>query len=135
VSDALGGQIPLAFVSAASVQQYIKSGALVALAQQSPEALEHAAGCATFAEAGIADFQAFSWAGLFTAAKTPAAVVERWNVEINAVLADPAVQERLAVIGITATPVSQSAFAAQIRREFDWYGPLLKQAGIRAEST
>ena len=135
VSDALGGQIPLAFVSAASVQQYIKSGALVALAQQSPKRSSTLPDVPTFAEAGIADFQAFSWAGLFTAAKTPEAVVERWNVEINAVLADPAVQERLAVIGITATPVSQSAFAAQIRREFDWYGPLLKQAGIRAEST
>jgi tripartite-type tricarboxylate transporter receptor subunit TctC len=135
VTDALGGQIPLAFVSAASVQQYIKSGGLVPLAQQSPKRSSTLPDVPTFAEAGIADFQAFSWAGLFTAAKAPATLVDRWNVEINAVLADPAVQERLAVIGIAATPVSQAAFSAQIRREFDWYGPLLKQAGIRAEST
>jgi tripartite-type tricarboxylate transporter receptor subunit TctC len=134
VTDALGGQIPLAFVSAASVQQYIKSGALVPLAQQSPKRSNTLPDVPTFAECGVQDFQAFSWAGVFTACRTPAAVVERCGAEINVVLADPAVQDRLAVIGIAATPVSQTAFGGQIRREFDWYGPMLKQAGIRADS-
>jgi tripartite-type tricarboxylate transporter receptor subunit TctC len=135
VTDVLGGQIPLAFVSAASVQQHVKSGALVGLAQQSPKRSSTLPDVPTFAECGVTDYQAFSWAGLFAAAKTPAAVVERWNAEINAVLADPAVQERLALIGIAATPASTTAFGAQIQREFDWYGPLLKQAGLRAENT
>lgn len=134
VTDALGGQIPLAFVSAASVQQYVKSGALVALAQQSPKRSSTLSDVPTFAECGVSDFQAYSWAGLLAPAKTPPAVVERCNAEINAVLADQAVQDRLAAIGIAATPVSPGVFAAQIQREFDWYGPLLKQAGIRANS-
>jgi tripartite-type tricarboxylate transporter receptor subunit TctC len=134
VTDALGGQVPLAFVSAASVQQYIKSGALVALAQQSPRRSSTLPDVPTFAECGVTDFQAFSWAGLFAPAKTAPAVIERCNAEINAVLADPAVQERLALIGIAATPISVAAFGAQIQREFDWYGPLLRQAGIRADA-
>lgn len=134
VTDALGGQIPLAFVSAASVQQHIKSGALIALAQQSPKRSSTLPDVPTFAECGVADFLAFSWAGLFASTKTPPAVVERLNAEINAVLADPAVHERLGVIGIAVTPMSPAAFATQVQREFDWYGPLLKQAGIRADS-
>jgi tripartite-type tricarboxylate transporter receptor subunit TctC len=117
------------------VQQYIKSGALVALAQQSPKRSTTLPDVPTFAESGIADFQAFSWAGIFANAKTPTALVERCNAEINAVLSEPAVQDHLTTIGITATPIKTAVFEAEIQREFDWYAPLLKQAGIRADVT
>ena len=134
VTDVLSGQIPLAFVSAASVQQYIKSGALVALAQQAPRRAATLPDVPTFAESGVPDFLAYSWAGIFASAKTPAALIARVNSSVNGVLSEPVVQDHLAVIGIAATPISNHDFEAEIRREFDWYGPLLKKAGIRATS-
>jgi tripartite-type tricarboxylate transporter receptor subunit TctC len=132
VTDVLSGQIPLAFVSAASVQQYIKSGALVALAQQSPKRASTLPDVPTFAESGIADFLAYSWAGIFAPAKTPASLVAQVNKALNEVLADPAVRDHLSLVGIAATPIPPDVFKAEIQRQFDWYGPLLKQAGIRA---
>jgi tripartite-type tricarboxylate transporter receptor subunit TctC len=132
VTDVLSGQIPLAFVSAASVQQYIKSGALVALAQQTPRRASTLPDVPTFAESGIPNFLAYSWAGIFAPAKTPAPLIAQVNKALNEVLVDPGVRDRLSLIGIAATAIQPDAFKAEIQRQFDWYGPLLKQAGIRA---
>jgi hypothetical protein len=38
-------------------------------------------------------------------------------------------------MGITATPLKLDTFSAEIRRELDWYRPLLRQAGIRPGSS
>ena len=62
-------------------------------------------------------------------------MVERFNSELNALLSTPEVRDRLAGMGITATPLRPDAFAADIRRELESYGPLLKQANIRADSS
>lgn len=135
VADVQAGHIPLGFVSAASVQQMIRSGKLVALAVPSGKRSPALPDVPTFKESGIADFEANSWAGIFAPARTPPAVVDKFNSELNAVLAMPEVRERLAVMGITATPLKLDAFSAEIRRELDWYLPLLRQAGIRPESS
>jgi tripartite-type tricarboxylate transporter receptor subunit TctC len=89
----------------------------------------------TFEEAGVAGFAANPWAGIFAPARTPQAVVERFNSKLNALLSTPEVRDKLAGMGITATPIRLDQFAAEIRRELDAYGPMLKQANIRADSS
>ena len=135
VSDLLAGHVPLGFVSAASVHQHLRSGKLIALgvpsARRSPTLLD----VPTFEEAGVTGFAANPWAGIFAPARTPQAVVERFNSELNALLSTPEVRDRLAGMGITATPIRLDQFAAEIRRELDAYGPMLKQANIRADSS
>lgn len=133
VADVLGGQIPLGFVSAASVQQHIKSGKLVALGVPSAKRSASLPEVPTFQEAGLTDFEVNSWAGIFAPAATPAAVLEKFNTELNAVLSDPVVADKLAIIGIHATPIKLDAFKADLRKELAAFGPLLKQAGIRPD--
>ena len=58
----------------------------------------------TFIEAGVPDFDINSWVGLLAPAKTPRAIVDKLNTELNVVLNDPAVRERLNTLGITASP-------------------------------
>ncbi len=89
----------------------------------------------TFEEAGVTGFAANPWAGIFAPARTPQAVVERFNSELNALLASPEVRDKLAGMGITATLIRLDQFAAEIRRELDACGPMLKQANIRADSS
>jgi tripartite-type tricarboxylate transporter receptor subunit TctC len=89
----------------------------------------------TFEEAGVSGFVANSWVGIFAPARTPTAVVERFNTELNALLGTLEVRDRLASMGITATPIGLDQFALEIRRELDSYGPMLKQAKIRADSS
>jgi tripartite-type tricarboxylate transporter receptor subunit TctC len=87
----------------------------------------------TFIEAGLADFVSSSWVGILAPARTPAAIVRRLNTELNAVLADPAVRERLAVLGIDPAPGTPEQFLEDMRRDLAKYGPVVRAAGIKVE--
>ena len=90
----------------------------------------------TFIESGVVELKDFvveSWVGLLAPANTPPAVVARLNTELNAVLNDPAVRERLAVLGIEPTPGTPEQFRQQMQRDLAAYGPIVKAAGIKLE--
>jgi tripartite-type tricarboxylate transporter receptor subunit TctC len=59
--------------------------------------------------------------------------VTRLNTELNAVLNDPEVRERLNGMGITAAPGTPESFGAELSRDLAKYGPVVKAAGIKAE--
>ena len=87
----------------------------------------------TFIEAGVPDFESSSWVAILAPAKTPRPVIEKLNRELNAVLSDPAIVERLNTLGIVATPGSPEDLARQIRTDLDKYGKVVKSANIKAE--
>jgi tripartite-type tricarboxylate transporter receptor subunit TctC len=66
-------------------------------------------------------------------AGTPKPVIDKLNRELNAVLTDPAIVEKLATLGIVATPGSPQQLADQIRADLAKYGQVVKAAGIKAE--
>ena len=84
-------------------------------------------------ESGVPDFVVSSWVGLLAPAKTPAAILQRLNAELNAVLNDPAARERLAVLGIEPAPGSGEQFMQEMQRDLARYAPVVRAAGIRAE--
>ncbi len=133
VADVLGGHIPLAFASAASVQAHLKSGKLKAIAVPSGKRSPQYPDIPTFAENGLADFDINSWVGVVAPAHVPKAIVERLNAELNAALRDAEVKEKLAVAGIDATPGTAESFGEVIRKELALYGPVVKTAGIKAQ--
>ena len=135
VADVLAGHVPLAFVSATSVEQHIRAGRLIGLGVPSGQRSPTLPGVPTFIESGLPGFEITSWAGIFAPAGTPVAVLDKFNAELNAVLAKPEVVSKLAVAGIAATPISLARFTADIQRELAWYGPLLKKAGIKASDS
>jgi len=131
IADALAGHTPLAFASAASVQNHLKSGNLKALGVPSGKRSRQYPDIPTFAESGWADFDINSWVGLVAPAKTPRAIVERLNSELNAALADPEVRAKLEAAGISASPGTTESFSATIRKELALYGAVVKTAGIK----
>jgi tripartite-type tricarboxylate transporter receptor subunit TctC len=64
---------------------------------------------------------------------TPAALVERINREMNAVLQRPDVRERFANSGLQITGGTPDEFAAILRRDYDKYGAALRAAGVKPE--
>jgi tripartite-type tricarboxylate transporter receptor subunit TctC len=84
-------------------------------------------------ENGVSDFEASSWVALLAPAKTPRTIINRINQELNAILNDPEVKERLNGMGISATPGTPESFGAELSKDFAKYGPVVKAAGIRAE--
>ena len=131
IADALAGHTPLAFASAASVQNHLKSGNLKAIGVPSGKRSRQYPDIPTFAESGLADFDINSWVGLVAPAQTPRGIVDRLNTELNAALADPEVRSKLEASGISATPGTAETFSATIRKELALYGGVVKTAGIK----
>ena len=133
MTDVLGGNIPLVYTAVAGALQHVKSGKLNAVAVSSAQRAPSLPDVPTFIENGVADFDINSWVGLLAPAKTPKSVLDKLNTELNAVLNDPAVRERLNVLGITATPGSADKFGQEMQRDLARFGAVVKSANIKAE--
>jgi tripartite-type tricarboxylate transporter receptor subunit TctC len=133
LTDVLGGNIPLVYTAIAGAIPHVKSGKLLPIAVSSSKRASSMPDVATFIENGVTDFEASSWVGLLAPAKTPRAIIARLNTELNAVLNDPEVKERLNGMGITASPGTAESFGAELSRDLAKYGPVVKAAGIKAE--
>ena len=133
MTDALGGNVPLVYTAVAGALQHVKAGRLVAVAVSSDKRVGSLPDTPTFAEAGVPDFEVSSWVAVLAPAKTPKPVIDKLNRELNAVLSDPAIVERLATLGIVATPGTPEQLATQIHGDLAKYGKVVKAAGIKAE--
>ena len=133
MTDVLGGNIPLVYTAVAGAQGHVKAGKLRAIGVSSGQRSRSLPDVPTFMEGGVPDFEINSWVGLLAPAKTPKAIIERLNTELNAVLNDPEVREKLNVMGIAATPGTPDKFGDEMKRDLARYGPVVKAAGIKAE--
>ena len=133
LTDVLGGNIPLVYTAIAGAIPHVKSGKLLPIAVSSSKRASSLPDVATFIENGVTDFEVNSWVGLLAPAKTPRAVIVRINTELNAILNDPEVKERLNGMGITASPGTAENFGAELSRDLAKFGPVVKASGIKAE--
>ncbi len=133
MTDVLGGTIPLVYTAVAGAHSHVKSGKLKAVAVSSAQRTSALPEVPTFVESGVPDFVVNSWVGLLAPTGTPAPVIARLNTELNAVLNDPAVREKLRVMGIEPSPGTPEQYRDEIRRDLDRYGSVVKSAGILVE--
>ena len=133
MTDVLGGTIPLVYTAVAGAHGHVKSGKLKALAVSSAQRTSALPDVPTFVESGVPDFVVNSWVGLLAPAGTSAAVVTRLNTELNAVLNDATVREKLRVMGIEPAPGTPEQYRDEIRRDLDRYGAVVKSAGISVD--
>jgi tripartite-type tricarboxylate transporter receptor subunit TctC len=87
----------------------------------------------TAAEAGVAGYKFDSWIGVLAPASLPKAEVEKINAAMNKVLAMPAVQERLATLGVEPGTMSSEEFQKLLRADYEQAGVLVKASGARIE--
>ena len=133
MTDVLGGNIPLVYTAVAGAVSHVKSGKLHAVAVSSAQRAPSLPEVPTFIEAGLNDFDINSWVGLLAPAKTPRAIVDKLNTELNAVLNDPVVRERLVTLGISASPGGPERFGRDMARDLARYAAVVKAANIKAE--
>lgn len=87
----------------------------------------------TVAEAGIPGYAFDSWLGLLAPAGTPPAEVERINAAVRKVLVEPAVQERLARVGVEAGTLPAAQFQQLLRDDWVAAGQIVQAAGGRID--
>ncbi|MDB5414553.1 MAG: hypothetical protein JWR10_2888 [Rubritepida sp.] len=84
----------------------------------------------TMREAGVPDYDAYSWFGLFAAAATPRPIVQRMAAAVENALIDPGVAARFAEMGTPAMPGwTPERFAQYVREEVLKWGPLVRASG------
>ena len=118
--DTIGGTTQVMFPSLFAASPQVKTGKLRAIGVAGDKRVSVWKDVPTLAEQGIKDVSIKQWYALFAPAKTPKAVVDRFNKELNAVLAEPDVVKRLAEQGSeveTGTPAELMAFVqAEVAR-------------------
>ena len=133
VTDTIGGQVQLAFVSLPAALQHVKSGRLRAIAVTSAKRSASAPDVPTIAESGVPDYAVESWYGALAPAKTSPAIVARLNAAFLKVLDDPQVKERLFAQGAEAAPSTPAEFDRVIKDELAKWELVIKTARIKPE--
>jgi tripartite-type tricarboxylate transporter receptor subunit TctC len=131
ITALIGGQIQLIFAIYTSASPHLISGRLKALAVTSAEPTALAPGVPTLAASGLPGYESIALAGLFSPAKTPAAVIAMINQEAAKVLSAPKNQERLASSGVESATSTPAEFAATIKADMAKWGKLIRDSGIR----
>jgi tripartite-type tricarboxylate transporter receptor subunit TctC len=133
VAAALGGQVNVVWMPAAGQLGHFKAGALRALAQSGPRRSPLIPEVPTMIELGYTGITHLSLVGIAAPAGTPGPTVARINRELNAVLADNAVRERIAVSGYTPEGGEPAVLADALREHDQRYRRLAAELGIRAK--
>jgi tripartite-type tricarboxylate transporter receptor subunit TctC len=133
VTDTLGGQVQLLFVSIPAALQYVKAGRLKPLAVTSEKRSEAAPEIPTLVESGVPDCVVSSWYGALAPAKTPPAIVAKLQAAFAKVLAMPEVKEKLFLQGAEASPSTSAEFDRRIREELKQWEYVIREAKIKAE--
>lgn len=133
VTDVIGNQVPLLWVSIPAAAQFVKQKQLKALAVSTLKRSAAFPDVPTMQEAGIPDFEVDSWYAMFVPAKTPRAVIDRLNAALNTVLKEPEIREKLLAQGSEAVGGTPEQLGAVVSAELPKWAKLVKDAGIKAE--
>jgi tripartite-type tricarboxylate transporter receptor subunit TctC len=130
--DLLGGQVPAAFVAVAPTIGYLQSGKLRGLGVTSASpmtALPEIPPIGRF----VPGYEGSGWLGVGAPKNTPAAIIDKLNTAINAVLADPNMKQRLVGLGIESEPMTPAQFGKLCADATEKWAKVIKFAGIKAE--
>jgi tripartite-type tricarboxylate transporter receptor subunit TctC len=132
LTGALGGETDVVIVAASSVAALVKEGRMRALAVLDAKRSSSMPEVPTATEQGI-PLVAVNWYVLLAPAGTPRAIVARLNAEAVKAMNSPELHERLAAIGGEPATGSPEDTAAFLRREYEQWGKVIREAGIKPE--
>ncbi len=134
LTDVLGGQIPLALISANLAVPYAKAGKLRILGVTTASRYKLLPEAPTFEEQGFKPFDQANWSALMGPAHMPSDLVAKIAADVEKVLADPSLRASLSAAGIEVLPKGKGAQVLQlIRADANRFIALAKSANIKAE--
>ncbi len=134
LNDLLGNHVDFFFSGFPAAVAQVKAGTLKLLAVSTARRSPAAPDVPTVAEAsGLTDFDLSLWQGIFAPRGTPKDVVARINAEINKIVMQPDIVERLRGEGADVRPGSVDQFASFAKAESDKYLNIIRQSGVKPE--
>jgi tripartite-type tricarboxylate transporter receptor subunit TctC len=133
LTDLIGGQVQLMFDSLPSSIQFVKSGAIQALAVTTARRSSALPDVPTIAESGYPGFSISTWYGLWAPAATPAAVVQRLSNEVTAIVRLPEVRSQFEKLGAEPVGNTPAEFTAFTKSELVKWAGIVKQSGAKVD--
>jgi len=136
LQDLVAGQIDMIVDQASNSMAQVQAGKIRAYAVTANKRLAVAPDIPTVDEAGLSGFYISIWNALWVPKGTPREAIAKLNAAVVDALADPAVRQRLADVGLDIPPREQQtpeALAAHQKAEIDKWWPIIKAANVKAE--
>jgi tripartite-type tricarboxylate transporter receptor subunit TctC len=133
VTDLLGGRLDIVNTTPPPLVPHIKAGKLKALAYTGDKRHPQFPDIPTSAESGLPGYEVASWFGILAPAKTPPAVIEKLSSEIKKIVESDEFKKKIEDQGGIAAYKNPAEFQALIDKEYDYWGQVIKTAGIKAE--
>lgn len=130
VTDLLSGRIQIMFGNPSSMSAHAKSGKVRALAISSPEPSALYPGLPPVASV-LPGYELIEFLGLLAPAKTPMAIVNRWNQATGQLLGSPDLKEKFLNTGSEIATGTPEAFAAAINSDMTKFGKVIREARLQ----
>lgn len=132
-TDLIGGQVDMTFDTVVSMMPHIKSGKLKPLAVSTMKRSSHLPEVRTLNEMGVPNFEVGAWLGMLAPAGTPPAIIAKLNRELNAILDEPAPQQKLLGMGSEILKSTPEEFTAHIKAENERWSKLVRDTGTKID--
>jgi tripartite-type tricarboxylate transporter receptor subunit TctC len=133
VTALLGGHVTSVLGNYSDVAEQLNAGKLRALATASRTRIEPLPNLPTVAESGYAGYEASVWTGLVAPAKTAKETVSELAGWFTTAMRVPEVKAKLVARGLYPVGICGAEFGAFLRKEYDEYGRVIREANIKAE--
>jgi len=130
LTDLLGGQIDLMFISVVTGAEQVRAGKLRAYGVTSDKRQAMFTDLPAIGEV-VPGFESTAWFGVFAPAGLPDAVTQKLHTTIVAALAEPRLREQLKTEGATAVGNTSKEFTAFVREDIERWAPVVKASGAK----
>ena len=133
VTATIQGETQAMFAVMQPLQAQVQAGKLRALAVTTAKRFPLLPDLPTIAESGYPGFEALAWNGVMVPAATPKPVITRLNAEMNAILKQPDVIEKMQASGFDLIGGTPEDFGNLIKRETETWTPVIRKLGLKVD--
>ncbi|HEV7575739.1 MAG TPA: tripartite tricarboxylate transporter substrate-binding protein, partial [Caldimonas sp.] len=134
LTDLMGGQIMYSFETMTAATPHVKNGKVTAIAQTRAHRAKGHPTVPTMQETGFPGYEATTWYGLVGPGKLSAQIADKVNRDVNTVLAQPDVQEKLDTYGAEDGGGSREKFRQFIATELVKWAKVVKDGKVKIDS-
>jgi tripartite-type tricarboxylate transporter receptor subunit TctC len=132
LADLVAGNVDMMFDNLGASMQLINGGQIKLVAVAAAKRMAAMADVPTIAET-LPGFEAVAWFGVVAPPKTPMAIVNKINADINEALRDPDIRKKLENLNAEVVGGTQQATAAYFRDEMARWGKVIKDANVKID--
>ena len=132
LTDVLGGNVDLMFISLVTGAAQVRAGKLRAFGVTSPQRQASFPDLPAIGEV-VPGFESQAWFGVLGPAKLPPEIVDKLNAAIVAALSDPKTREQLVREGASPATMSAAEFAKFVREDVARWAPIVRSSGAKPD--